>query len=555
MTNRLLFFVCAAFCAAISGLPNAISDDLPEQDEDRLQRLEQLALAAADVRVDRVQDPVHTVVEGRRLSRSGELHFRFLTSLTAVENERDGLVLVPIEVSGFSRTVDSASGGQPQETVGADLQKARVVIKGLLGEETPQASIELPGLNHGSPYPADQLARDELNALIEWYLPEAAINGVRKFNEKRLVVDNPNDEPVTVWVRWRTEVRLKTEYEWVWYPKDGEAQQFTVPPKTSQSFDVEQPSRVGQGQLTASRVRIWAESETGLEWNEYKNQDLWLVESNPQLNGELAYHAEQIEPYVYHLTPSTEPRAFSERLVALQNDSPEPLDVQLRYRTSSGGDFRWQTLRVQVPPGELLRPRDAQGMRVRASLLYLTADSENRRYRRQSERPLFLVDEVQGRRLYSADKIGEFVYRFDPAGPPVGEQSATVRVAQAKLQNGSQVVGTLPQGAELEVLDRKEGWVRVRAVVDGQEQTGWVRDSSLELSGATPQAAPTASARSLTVTAREAEVRFGETVIATVAKGRKFAILDENESFYRIEVVVSGEALYGWVRKKDVKVE
>ena len=41
-------------------------------------------------------------------------------------------------------------------------------------------------------------------------------------------------------------------------------------------------ARLRPGPMTASRVRLWAESETGERWLDYRDQDLWLVERNPR---------------------------------------------------------------------------------------------------------------------------------------------------------------------------------------------------------------------------------------------------------------------------------
>jgi hypothetical protein len=50
--------------------------------------------------------------------------------------------------------------------------------------------------------------------------------------------------------------------------------------------------------INGCRVRLWARSASGLEWTDYKDEDLWLVtESNAK--GERIYNATGMETFCY----------------------------------------------------------------------------------------------------------------------------------------------------------------------------------------------------------------------------------------------------------------
>ena len=91
--------------------------------------------------------------------------------------------------------------------------------------------------------------------------------------------------------------------------------------------------------------------------------------------------------------------------------------MKLRYRAEDDGQIRWRELpEITLATGEALAPRDVAGMQVVASRIQLWAESENRRFVKHEETPLWLVDESPAGRLYRAEKIGSYLYEFKPLG-------------------------------------------------------------------------------------------------------------------------------------------
>jgi hypothetical protein len=471
---------------------------------------------------------------------------RFLVCVAGLANEnKDGVLLFPLQASGFSSTVDSAEPGLPKRESGSDFQKVKITLAGIL-QDRPKAKIDVPELRHGSKFDAVQLARDEIIQRIRWYFPEAEIEGKQRFNVKRFAIKNDTKEPVTVWLHYRHKDRNEKGYEWVWKPGEPHAgeplQLIIMPGETETVIDGdEQP-------IETSRVQIWAESESGDRWDEHRDDSLWLTEENPQLDGDRAYYAEKLATYQHVIRPHTGKRRFTERVVELQNATDEPLAVTLRYHTQTGGQFLWRTAEYDLNPGQRIAPRDLAGMRVRASRMHVTGLTGNRRYEKYSEEPLWLVDEVDGRRAYQAEAIGQFQFVFTPTGESAAGGSARVKVASTSIMSGTQAIGTLRQNTAVEVLDRRPGWVLIRAGTGAAALTGWVREGDLELSNAGAPPPPAEAARkTLTITAASANVQVGTTVIARLDRGDAYPVLEQRSGWCRIEFSLDGSTRQGWV--------
>src|SRR5688572_1801947 len=125
----LLLFL--SLCAA------SFAQDPADLDKDRVARLEQLAKSLESVVIDRVQSSGDRVVEGRRASRQSELHVRFLVCVSSLENGgKDGVLLFPLQASGFTSVIDPRKD-TPEQKTGADFQKVKVTLEGLIGQARP----------------------------------------------------------------------------------------------------------------------------------------------------------------------------------------------------------------------------------------------------------------------------------------------------------------------------------------------------------------------------------------------------------------------------------
>lgn len=116
--------------------------------------------------------------------------------------------------------------------------------------------------------------------------------GLARFTRRLLHVKNNTDEPITVWVQFRSQIEGG---QWAWLPAD---------PASSQDALAFELAAGQEGYLehegvpiSASRVRIWGESAT-CQWRSYLGDDLWLV-SEVDASGERAYFAAEMESYPF----------------------------------------------------------------------------------------------------------------------------------------------------------------------------------------------------------------------------------------------------------------
>lgn len=104
---------------------------------------------------------------------------------------------------------------------------------------------------------------------------EMATDEVAKQYERYLKVRNNTEEDLTVYVQFRT---ADDEGKWLWVPgapaDTEDAVSFNVAAGDSIRLPVDDPY---DGNLRASRIRLWAESEGGTAFTQYKEEDLWLV--------------------------------------------------------------------------------------------------------------------------------------------------------------------------------------------------------------------------------------------------------------------------------------
>jgi hypothetical protein len=118
---------------------------------------------------------------------------------------------------------------------------------------------------------------------------------VMALNRRYLQLKNDTNETLTVSLQYRTE--NARDGSWSWYP---------VPPEQSDKAVV---YTLSPGEVTyldhkhwtisASRVRIWAMSESGAEWSAYKDEDLWLVPEMDESIDQHVYYAAKTETYTF----------------------------------------------------------------------------------------------------------------------------------------------------------------------------------------------------------------------------------------------------------------
>lgn len=534
-------------CWLVGPVPTAMGQELSERDKSRVARLDKMAESMDEVNVTKKIASGDRQSDGRRQSSVSELKFRFLLCTSGLINDdQDGMLLFPMQVSGFSSTL--SPGSKPRRRTGSDFIEVRVVFEGLLGEETPVAAIKLPTFEQGSTFPAADMVRDEIQKRIERFLPEAEIQGRQKRREKQLRIVNKTENMLNVFVHRRTNrFENKKGYEWVWEPSDpsGRPQVLTVAPGKSELLKADGHS----GPATAQRVRIWAEDEHGQRWAEHRENDLWMVEKNPDFDDERVYHSEKLETFEHVFEPQPGPHVFTERVLRMKNESPESLSVVLDYRTTDNGQAAWHQAQFTIPANTSYEPKNDLGMRVRASRIRFSAESEDRRYEMYQTDDLWLVDRTEGQRAYQADKIGEFQYVFLAAAS--GVNSATVTASSVEVKDGSKVVGRVKRGERYDVIEDRGLWALIAIEPNGQRVTGWVLKENLKMSRLAPKDTPGNSRQRFRATSNSAGMKIGSATIARIPPGQEYDVLEEDNGRVRIEVQLSGGTRHGWVRKSD----
>ena len=162
-------------------------------------------------------------------------------------------------------------------------------------------------------------------------------------------------------------------------------------------------------------MRLWAESKDGDRWLQHKNEDLWLVDKNPKLKSERVYVAEQFGAYTHTFRPQTGVRQFSERTVTLRNKTDKKLKVSLDYLSFEDGNLRWRSAPdFEIPPKATVEVRDKEDLLLRAQAIKFKAVSPEFTFQAHWTTPLWIVDAVEGRRVYRGSKIGNYLHTLEP---------------------------------------------------------------------------------------------------------------------------------------------
>lgn len=111
-------------------------------------------------------------------------------------------------------------------------------------------------------------------------------------DRRYLAVKNDTNEKLIVFVQYNT--FAKSTQSWQWYPQtppSPEAVAYAIPTGLLVAL------RHDDWPVNARCIRIWARSEGGTEFNEYRDRDLWIVER--QENGERYYMAPSGETFTF----------------------------------------------------------------------------------------------------------------------------------------------------------------------------------------------------------------------------------------------------------------
>ena len=104
-----------------------------------------------------------------------------------------------------------------------------------------------------------------------------------------LRVANDTDKPVTIFVQYQA---LNDQGDWVWSGEDDNALQFQLAPGEVTDLDD------NGWRINAASAHIWVKSESGDEWNTFKDKELWLVPEQDE-NGNHVYQDQGIQVFDY----------------------------------------------------------------------------------------------------------------------------------------------------------------------------------------------------------------------------------------------------------------
>ncbi|MBL9092901.1 MAG: hypothetical protein JNL96_16900 [Planctomycetaceae bacterium] len=249
--------------------------------------------------------------------------------------------------------------------------------------------------------------------------------------ERPISVRNATEEAIDVWVKAFRRKSAEAKPAWTPSPPDeptvyrfqlaaGETKVLTgeqpAAAETDAALDphAAAPAVVAApaGKLSASKIRIWAESESGERWTRYRDADLATNDD--------ASSASDDEPFEFEIHLSGRERVYKDRLIKLTNKTLEPLSIRLEYRTDLKDDAPWRKLEpFEVAPGATGLPITPQGMRIRAVEIRVAGQGESLKFDEHETKGLRVVDAHDGdTAIYKAEKLGVFDYVFRPPLKP-----------------------------------------------------------------------------------------------------------------------------------------
>lgn len=252
----------------------------------------------------------------RSCDGSGELRASNIVKVTVTLREVDfekARYLAKIEVgeldsagkgdyAEMQRLADSGFRKSDNETIRL---KTYEHIKEALGDGLPDASSRLD---------ARAIIKHAVQSVIERTLPFVRVEGEKGFAERRLVLSNETDDPVTFELKAHKRFAADGRFRWRWIPSPPNAPgflEYRVPPRGRRlvRFDTErEPDDFGGNAepLTAARLRVAAVSESGERWD-YTDEDVFIVENTPPLGNDRIYTGESHETHVFYIQSNLAP--------------------------------------------------------------------------------------------------------------------------------------------------------------------------------------------------------------------------------------------------------
>ena len=338
------------------------------------------------------------------------MRVRYCVSAPAGEDAALGFA---IQVVGFTHQIDPRQKAS-RPAVQSGVYRGIVRIKGLHGKGKPKAEIDIPKMNHGSEFPADDLLRQAVTQLLEQLLPQVQEDG--RLDERKLAVENATGERVTVWVQTQTHPAKGDKTKWEWEPglvgQTGQAFKFTLAPQ--ETYALIRTDR--REAISGVAARISAQSESGRIWTGNQKQNVWLVDDFEENDGR-HYYASTMETFVYRLGNAGKPAKFVTRAVRVTNrtDHAVVVNAQAYYLDVTAG-WIWADARpARIEPGRTLTLERTDGELLHGAKARLWAqDAGGMRSRWVKYRSSAAEQVAAGG--YEATKIDDFDYILESPG-------------------------------------------------------------------------------------------------------------------------------------------
>ena len=131
----------------------------------------------------------------------------------------------------------------------------------------------------------------------------------------------------------------------------------------------------------------------------------------------------------------------------------------------------------------------------------------------------------------------------------------TVSAAGAEVVTGTPArrLAAVEKGKELPFFAKRDNWYSVEVDTPQGPQKGWLHSKYVTVAGAEPKAPE----QWVTVTSDQAEVRQQKSgkwhTAATLKRGAKVKVLKVDKAYYKVETMVGGKPVVGWLRKESAR--
>ena len=295
---------------------------------------------------------------------ASELRLRIRNCAAAPEGQDGAVVAFSVEVSGYQHGLDPHNVRPPQVT--SDLKPGRIHFRGMFGKGRPVAKIDMPALQHGSAFPADDLLWTAVSAILTRRMPNAIEQG--RQTERLLAVQNATGERLTVYAQTllpNGTLLPGPDFEPYSVPPDGKTHLLDLSNKAP---------------LHGVAARIWAKgAASGRVWDKNKIPQIWLVEESEGNQGR-HYYAPAPETFIYRFASSKEGAAKAKAAI----DKARLNDIRKKAELLRQKAIQEAAARQKAQEELARRLKEQEQLKVAANLKRIRKKAEEARLTEQA---------------------------------------------------------------------------------------------------------------------------------------------------------------------------